>query len=77
MSKSLDVVQPERPNSKRTYIGSVEYVQAEGATFDEMRINARNTPLFKRGDMRLVWVNEGDLLMAQMLIEDNGENSIT
>ncbi|SOC26698.1 hypothetical protein [Thalassospira xiamenensis] len=75
MSKSPDVVQTELPDNKRTYVGNVEYVQAEGATLDGMRINARKSPLSKRGDMRLVWVNEGDLLMAQMHTEEKDENS--
>lgn len=32
-----------------------------GATFAEMQDNARKGELYKRGDMRLVWVNEADL----------------
>ena len=48
-------------------IGEImEYLPAEGQTFEEMRENARKSELWKRGDMRLVWVNEGDLIMSQM-----------
>jgi hypothetical protein len=46
----------------------MQYVPAEGQTVDEMRENARKTELWKRGDMRLVWVNEGDLTMSKMPI---------
>lgn len=44
----------------------MQYVPADGLTFEEMRQNARKSELWKRGDMRLVWVNEGELLMSQM-----------
>lgn len=43
----------------------MQYVPAEGQTFEEMRQNARKSDLWKRGDLRLVWVNEGELLMSQ------------
>lgn len=43
----------------------MQYVPALGLTFEEMRENARKSDLWKRGDMRLVWVNEGDLIRSQ------------
>lgn len=61
------------PENERTYIGNVKYVQAEGATLDEMRLNVRNSSMCKRGDMRLVWVNEGDLLMSQISVGKHDE----
>lgn len=42
-------------------IWALEFVPAKGATLDEMRDDARNSPLFQYGDMRLIWVNEGVL----------------
>lgn len=39
---------------------------AQGENIDQMRRNFANTPLWKRGDARLMWVNEGDLIMAEM-----------
>ena len=41
--------------------GALRFVQAQGETFGEMRENVRNSPLYEMGDVRLVWVNEGDL----------------
>ena len=64
---------PDFPNNERSYIGNVEYVQAKGATLEEMRLNARNSSMCKRGDMRLVWVNEGDLLMSEISAEKHDE----
>lgn len=61
------------PENERTYIGNVEYVQAQGETLDDMRVNARNSSMYKRGDMRLVWVNEGDFLMSQISAEKHDE----
>jgi hypothetical protein len=34
---------------------------AAGETLEEIREQARTSPLYQRGDMVLVWVNEGDL----------------
>lgn len=34
---------------------------AQGETVDQVREHARAHPLAKEGDMKLVWVNEGDL----------------
>jgi hypothetical protein len=46
-----------------TEVGPLRYVAAEGKTFSEMRDNVRKTDLYQIGDVRLVWVNEGDLHM--------------
>ncbi|MEP3669334.1 MAG: hypothetical protein ABJN42_21665 [Roseibium sp.] len=37
------------------------YLPARGATLEEMRAHAQRSELNEHGDMRLVWVNEGDL----------------
>ena len=42
-----------------------EYEHAKGTTIDEMRENFRKTDLHKKGDARLVWVNEGDLFLIE------------
>jgi hypothetical protein len=34
--------------------------QVEGSSLEEMKENARNNPLYSKGDMILMWVNEGD-----------------
>lgn len=41
----------------------LRYTEPEGETLDQMRDHARQHPLAQSGDMRLVWVNEGDLHM--------------
>lgn len=43
----------------------IRYVDAEGETLAEMRENARNSDLYGQGDMKLVWVDEGDLSVQQ------------
>ncbi len=42
---------------------TLEYVHAKGLSLEEMRRNFRESELYKRGDARLVWVNEGDLFL--------------
>lgn len=39
----------------------LRYVDPEGETLDQMREHARQHPLARKGDMKLVWINEGDL----------------
>lgn len=39
----------------------LRYITPDGETLDQMREHARQDPLAKQGDMKLVWVNEGDL----------------
>ena len=41
----------------------LRYIEPEGETLEQMRDHARQHPLAQSGDMRLVWVNEGDLHM--------------
>lgn len=41
----------------------LRYIEPEGETLDQMRDHARQHPLAQSGDMRLVWINEGDLHM--------------
>lgn len=45
----------------------ISYHHAEGYTLDEMREHARKTDLYNRGDMILVWINEGDMLTHNLL----------
>jgi hypothetical protein len=39
----------------------LRYFHPEGETMAQMRDHARNHPLYREGDLKLVWVNEGDL----------------
>lgn len=48
----------------------MEYETARGQTFEEMQQDFRTTGLWRRGDARLVWVNEGDLIMSQIATKD-------
>ena len=41
----------------------LRYIEPEGETLEQMRDHARQHPLAQSGDMRLVWINEGDLHM--------------
>lgn len=41
----------------------LRYFEPEGSTVEQMRDHARQHPLAKEGDMKLVWINEGDLSM--------------
>lgn len=43
----------------------VRMVEAIGNSIDEMRINAARNPLFNEGDMKLMWVNEGDMYLMR------------
>lgn len=45
---------------KRPGRATLRYVQAQGHTWEEIRQNMHNSPLFQTGDCTLVWVNEGD-----------------
>lgn len=38
----------------------VKYIKANSATIEQYEL-AKNSDLYRRGDMKLVWVNEGDL----------------
>lgn len=52
----------------------MRYLPAEGSTIQEMRGHARQSELYQQGDMKLVWVNEGDLAlndMAQALAQNS------
>ena len=44
----------------------LEFFNARGMTFRAMRDQAQGSKLFLRGDMRLIWVSEGDLLNLQL-----------
>ena len=39
----------------------LRYFEPQGSTVEQMRDHARQHPLHREGDMKLVWVNEGDL----------------
>lgn len=51
----------------------IDYVGARGATIQEMHENLLNTPegreLVSKGDLMLVWVNEGDIDIHNMNVE--------
>jgi hypothetical protein len=47
----------------RSMTGTVAWCPAKGETLSEMRANVWKDPLYQRGDAKLVWVNEGDLIM--------------
>lgn len=38
----------------------VKYIKANSATIEQYEL-AKNSDLYRHGDMKLVWVNEGDL----------------
>lgn len=42
-------------------VKSLRYFEPKGSTVEQMRDHARQHPLAKEGDMKLVWINEGDL----------------
>lgn len=44
----------------------MRFIEAEGSTLSEMKENARKSDLYRLGDMKLVWVNEGDLIAEQI-----------
>ena len=44
----------------------IEMMNSRGHTISEMRENFHGTDLHQRGDARLMWVSEGDLVLAQM-----------
>lgn len=50
----------------------IRWVSAKGRDIDEMRENLLANPdgqaLFQSGDVKLVWVNEGDIVMQDMNI---------
>ena len=39
----------------------LRYIEVSTDTIEKMREEARNSTLYQEGDMKLVWVNEGDL----------------
>lgn len=43
----------------------MRYIAAQGETIAEMREHARASDLHQHGDMKLVWVNEGDLCLME------------
>lgn len=53
------VVKADRQQSVR--VKPLRFIEADGLDIDHMRERARQDPLSREGDMRLVWVNEGDL----------------
>lgn len=53
----------------------MRFIEAEGATLVEMKENARKNDLFQLGDMRLIWVNEGDLIAEQIRAINEAEVS--
>ncbi len=54
------------------FLQPVRWVSAKGRDIDEMRENLLNDldgqALFQMGDVKLVWVNESDIIMQDMNI---------
>lgn len=53
--------EPLRREREPVKVKQLRYFDPQGDTFDQMQDHARQHPLAKEGDMKLVWVNEGDL----------------
>ena len=53
----------------------MRFIEAEGATLAEMKESARKSDLFQLGDMKLIWVNEGDLIADQIRAINEAEVS--
>jgi len=51
----------EAVQAEREACAKLRYFHPEGETMAQMRDHARNHPLYREGDLKLVWVNEGDL----------------
>ncbi len=49
------------PQTQVVTYPALRYAHTQGKTIDEMRQHFRDTELYKLGDAKLVWVNEGDL----------------
>ena len=50
---------------------AVRHVGAVGNTLAEMRANVAGDPLYRTGDLVLVWANQGDLVMSALsMLED-------
>lgn len=43
----------------------VEYAPIRGSTMREIKFNTETSPLYNRGDMVLIWVNEADLIQMK------------
>ncbi|SIT22411.1 hypothetical protein SAMN02744133_108200 [Thalassospira xiamenensis M-5 = DSM 17429] len=61
-----------RAQIQKDAVAGFEYVDAQGNSLDEIRVNAKASNLARRGDMRLIWVNEGDLAMSAIACGDEG-----
>lgn len=44
----------------------LRYAPARGTTIERMRDDLRTTSLYRHGDCKLVWVNEGDLSVLEL-----------
>ena len=51
----------EAVQAEREACAKLRYFHPEGETMAQMRDHARNHPIYREGDLKLVWVNEGDL----------------
>ena len=51
----------EAVQAEREACAKLRYFHPEGETMAQMRDHARSHPLYREGDLKLVWVNEGDL----------------
>ena len=52
----------ERYNILDPLASRLKYTRPKGETFREMQHHAGESKLYGEGDMKLVWVNEGDLI---------------
>lgn len=58
---------PEQsPTIPKPPLAQLKFFNARGMTFRAMQKQAQSSELYLRGDMRLIWVSEGDLLNLQM-----------
>lgn len=68
----------EAVQAEREARAKLRYFHPEGETMAQMRDHARNHPLYREGDLKLVWVNEGDLYnlaIRATLAEIEGEKT--
>lgn len=57
---------PLEPTVEQTgpQVSPIRYAMIDGSNLVDMRENVRNGELPRHGDVRLIWINEGDLLGA-------------
>jgi hypothetical protein len=63
----------EAVQAEREACAELRYFHPEGETMAQMRDHARSHPLYREGDLKLVWVNEGDLCNPAIRARKGGE----